>query len=183
MADLARAAFARGPLTVSVAGADFTFPYMSAGVWLDMMTDPDWVIRVLRSMTPDTYERLMGQLETGRFGRDDLVRVVRAALAEAGGRDWWELERLISALNTADGRTLGAIMAGGADPDRMSLAAFCAVIWRTLTKGAEQTDLMRLETEMSVPPAEAVAAGDVSDEIDLQATVQQLRNMPGVRVG
>lgn len=178
MPDLLRSAFSRGPVRVTVDGITYVLQYESAAQWMLHFTEPHWMLSVLRGVDADSYEQLMDRMETGRAGPLDADRVACTVLAEAGGRAWWESYRLATALR--EPTLLGAVL-GRADPDRLSLAGFLAVVYATVIEGASTTDRMKIEAEIAIPPAGAVLTDDDPD--DMAAMVRQMRNLPGVRTG
>lgn len=182
MTDLGHVAFGRSPVKATDGENTYVFPYVSAAEWLDRLTDRErGVVRVLQLMDQESYEifldRLLGMdKDHNRF----VIKVARSAMAAASGRPWWEAERLAQ-LACGD-VILGMVLSTGADPDRMSLAAFCALVWTVTAKNLDENKRLQLEAEVTMPPPEAVEQNDVP-EMDLSSTVAMLRNLPGVRTG
>lgn len=181
MAELAAAAFRTGPFTITVDGSGYTFPSLTALRWLEILPDRRWALHLVQAMDSDSYERFLTGAEGGRIQPDGLVRIARAALAEAAGRPWWEAERLVMAALGND-RILGRVMMSGPDLERITLAVFCAVTWSVITHGAGPEDMLKLESQLTVPPPEALAE-EIPQEQDLASLAQRLRQLPGVSVG
>lgn len=181
MADLGHAAYGRSGVWAEAAGHRYLFPYAPAGTWLDRMTDPHhFAVRVIHLMDPDFHELFLDRIEENTHARRDILQLARAAIAAASGRKWWEAERLAH-LACAD-TVIGSVMATGADPERMSLAAYLSLVWVTVAKNLDENKRMAVEMELTLPPPEAVEQNDVP-EMDLSSTVAMLRNLPGVRTG
>jgi len=181
VADFSTASFRDTPIEVEYNGCTYSFPVLSAQRWLTMLSDRNrWPVRVLHHAEPESYERFMDEAEAGRATRDDLVFLARKVLSESAGRSWWEVERLCNAVLTSPNLT-GDVLSRGVDPDRLTLAAFLAVVWARATQGAKQTERMQMEAELMAPPPEALA--DMDDSMDLSAVAQMFRGMQGARVG
>jgi hypothetical protein len=162
----------------------FTFPHRSAAAWMDVMSRSTWPVEVVQAMDADSYSELLDHAEAGQFVPDDIVALARAALAEAGGRPWWQVQRLCNVATAGDGRLLGALVLGGASPERLSLAAFCSAVWAKLTEHADAVGMMKAEAELAVPPPEVTAAElEAADQASMTDLVQAARSMPGVRTG
>lgn len=176
MSDALRAAFSRGPVTVDVDGIRFSFPHATASEWVTCLASAHWHADLFRRADPASYEAFLDRAEEGRAGARELSAVAHAALTAAAGRPWWEAERLVYVL--ADPSLLGAVLRTGADPDRLTLAGFLAVVYSVLVTGQDTAGRMKIDSELSVPPPEAAGEGDD----DLSSVVASLRSMPGVRV-
>lgn len=184
MADLASAAFRTGPLEIDHREVRYVFPHRSAAEWMALVSEQTWPFDLVQSMEFESYERMLDAAETGQFEAADVLPLARAVLAAAGGRPWWEVQRLCNVAVSGDGRLLGALVLHGADPARLSLAAFCAAVWARLTENQDATGIMKAEAELQIPPpevtAQEMAAAEQRSMADL---VQAARSMPGVRTG
>lgn len=177
MPDLRSAAFRTTPFTVTYKGVVLRFPPLSAAEWIDALGSD------VLGLTDD-YDALLDAVGAGTITRQDLPRIANRAVAEAGGRPWWETQRLIAALLSQEsgGRLLGAVLATGVQPERVTLAAFCSVIWSVITKGADPTELMKAESRLQVPPPDA-ELDEIPEDDDFGAITRRMQNMPGMRVG
>jgi len=181
VAEFAAAAFRTGPVTVTVDGHDYRFPTRSARWWGTALGEPrTWPVTVLHSAEPDSCEAFLTEVEEGRANEGTLIRLARAVMSEAAGRPWWEAERLCNGVLQSPGLT-GEVLLRGVDPDKLTLAAFLAVVWARATQGVQQADRMRMEAELMAPPPEALA--EMDDDMDLGAMAQMFRGMQGARVG
>ena len=159
-------------------GISYTIPHLCAGGWLSVISRPDWTARVLQLADPDSYESFLQRAEAGEYGQAEINRLARSVLSEASGRTWWEAERLIAQLRHDP--LLGAVLSTGADPSRLTLAAFLSVIYAVLVRGADHRARTQIEAELTIPPPEAAGEGP---EEDMSAMVSRMRAMPGVSTG
>lgn len=181
MADLGHAAYGRSGVWAEADGHQYFFPYAPAGAWLDRITDPHhFAVRVIHLMDPDFHELFLDRIEESAHARQDILQLARSAIAAASGRKWWEAERL-SHLACTD-TVIGSVMATGADPERMSLAAYLSLVWVTVARNLDENKRMSIEMELTMPPPEAVDEA-VPETMDLNSTVAMLRSLPGVRTG
>lgn len=184
MADLASAAFRAGPLEIVHREVRYVFPHRSAAEWMTLVSEQTWPFDLVQSMEFESYERMLDAAESGAFETADILPLARAVLAAAGGRPWWEVQRLCNVAVAGDGRLLGALVLNGADPARLSLAAFCAAVWARLTENLDATGMMKAEAELQIPPPEVTAAEmAAAEQRSMADLVQAARSMPGVRTG
>lgn len=183
MADFGSAVFRTTPFPVRAREHEFLFPCRSAREWLEMLGSDNWIVAAVGSLGNDDHERLLDLIESGELGEADVRALAHAALAGAGGRPWWEAQRLAAACMSDGGRLLGAVLTGGVDPSRLTLAAFLACVWATLTKGADAQQIVKLEAELVIPPPEATPEEREELDDDMGSMVERLRSMPGVSIG
>lgn len=185
MAEFRTAAFRTEPFTLFVIAGPVThsFPALTAREWLEILGSRNWVAATLAMLPQEDYERFLDGVEVARFGRADVIALAHSALAQSAGRPWWEAERLTGACFNDNGRLLGTLIGNGTDPSRMTLAVFLACVWAALTKGADATDIAKLESELLPPPPEATQEERAELEDDLFGMVERMRAMPGVRTG
>lgn len=184
MPDLRSAAFRTEPFRITYQGLELAFRYEPAAVWMDALNKRSWVYHVLQFQDTDTHERMLDAIGQGEMSEADLPRIARAALAEAGGRAWWEIDRLTQVVYSDGGRLLGSLVLAGVDPMRITLAAWCAAVWARLVQGADTQQTMKIESQLVVPPPEATedelaAADEAFGNVD----VARLRQMPGISIG
>lgn len=187
MADFRSAAFRSVPFTISLGAGmltrEFPFPVLTAQEWLKFLGSGNWVVHVVSALPDEAHERFVDCVESGELGTADVTSFAHSALAQSGGRPWWEAERLVGTCFADGGRLLGTVLGQGIDPSRMTLAVFLACVWATLTKGADATGMAKLESELVVPPPEATAQERAELEEDMYGMVERFRGMPGVRTG
>lgn len=179
MSEFGPAAFRSSPYTVRVDDAEYVFLPVPADGWLDALSAPGWPFTVTSDFTEGaSYTRLYDALCEDLLPPDHVLRTARAALAGAAGRPWWEAERLVSiALSPS---FLGHLLMRGAEPSRMTLAAFLALVHATVMQAQDRMGQMKFDAEISMPPPEAL---DEVPEEDVSVTVERMRAIAGVRVG
>jgi len=182
VADLGPAVFRDGPFSVTVAEHHYLFRHEPAATWARALFASSWILQVLHLMDPESYEEMLDRIQEGSVSQEHVRRIAHAALADAGGRPWWEVERLVRACGSNDGRLLGRVVLAGVDPARVTLAAFCAAVWAAATEGAGPEDMLKMESMLTVPPPDALAEEAVPVE-NPDEVVARLRQLPGVRLG
>ncbi|HEX5705619.1 MAG TPA: hypothetical protein VFX97_20625 [Pyrinomonadaceae bacterium] len=183
MADFGSAVFRHSPFPVPAGGHTFDFPSLTGRQWLTLLSSENWVSATVGELDEETHERFVDLVESGELEPAHVRAFAHAALAGAAGRPWWEAQRLSGACFNDNGRLLGTALLSGADPERMTLAAFLACVWATLTKGADATQIVKLEAELLIPPAEATPEERADIDDDMGPMVERLRGMPGVSIG
>lgn len=178
MADFSTAAFRRGPFTVEVAGHPYTFPALSAAEWLDILAQPGWATEVFRLCDDESHQGFVDRAQDGDADKAEFVRIVHAAVAEAGGRSWWEVTRL-AGVCLGNPSFLGALLMRGLDPGRCTLAAFLAVAWSLITQNGSETERAMREMELTTPPPEALDEEE-PEPVDMNELVARMRAAPGV---
>ena len=178
MAEFSAAAFRQGPFTVEVGGYSYVFPALSAAQWLDAMAQPGWDTEVFRLCDDEAHQAFVDRADSGDADRAELLRVVHLAIAEAGGRNWWEVVRL-SGICLAQPAFLGSILLRGIDPSRCTLAAFLAVAWSLITQNGSETERAMREMELTTPPPEALDEEE-PEPVDMNELVARMRAAPGV---
>lgn len=183
MADLSSAAFRTGLFSVTYKGLELEVRTESAREWLESFGRGTWVRDVRLMVTEESYDLVLDAAANGHLTDDDVLPLARTIMAVAAGRPWWEAERLVASLWPSGGRLLGTLVLAGVDPARLTLAAYCSAVWAQLTKGADTEQMMKLESQLQIPPP-----GVTPDEMEAfddgwGMDVNQLRSMPGMSVG
>jgi hypothetical protein len=178
VADFSAAVFRQGPFTVTVDDHSYTFPSLTADKWLDVLAHPAWHVAVFRLCDDDAREAFTDRVEQGDADELELKRIVHAALAEAGGRTWWEVTRL-SGIVLAQPTVIGSLFMRGARPDVCTLAAFLAAVWALVTQNGSDTERTQREMELTMPPPEALAEEE-PEPISMDDLVARMRAAPGV---
>lgn len=181
MPDLRSAAFRTTPFSITHKEVILRFPPLPASVWIEAIGNGPVALVQLMG---DGYDDFLDAIGNGSLVTADIPHIANRAVAEAGGRPWWEVQRLIGSLlhPESGGRLLGAVLATGVQPERVTLAAFCAVIWSTVTKGADATELMKAESKLSVPPP-GIDLDEIPEDDDFEAAARRMQNTPGMRIG
>lgn len=183
MTSLQAAAFSRTPFTIEVRGVRLSWPYANAETWLARMADAQWATEILSSMDAVSYDAMLEALLTEQLVRDDLRQVLNQAMGAAGGRPWWEVQRLTGGVLAQDGKLMGRLALAGVQPATMSLAVYLAAAWAAITQGLTGADLMKAEAELMAPPPEITLEEARGLEMSTTQIVSTLRGLPGVSIG
>lgn len=178
MAEFSTAAFRQGPFTVEVGGHLYVFPALSAAQWLDTLAQPGWDTEVFRLCDDEAHEAFVERADNGEADRPELLRIVHLAVAEAGGRNWWEVTRL-AGICLGQPSFLGSILLRGIDPSRCTLAAFLAVAWSLITQNGTEMEHAQREMELTTPPPEALEE-EQPEPVSMEDLVARMRAAPGV---
>lgn len=162
-----RAALAPGPIDIQLGEYEYTIPPRPAADWIEAIASGD-LLDVVPGLL-DEADRDDVQLEymLAHLDLDDIVRVAREAIQEAGGRYWWEVQRLVVSATHRDLwiSAFGRLIAAGFDFEKRSLGAFVAALY-TITIdlfGADDTKRQQFEAELTMPP-EGVDLEDLIDD-------------------
>lgn len=179
--DFAAAAFGP-PAKFEVDGATFELRPATAAEWVTAMYSDHYPVTVAPGMLQDPAEEVISDRLMSRRGADGkwIARVARRALQHAGGRAWWETQRLVGALSAP--RILGALMLRGVDPHRMNLPQLTAAVYALLSENRDEKGMFMLDAQLVAPPVDA-DLDDLQDEDDFAAIARQLQGMPGVSIG
>lgn len=178
MAEFSTAVFRRGPFTVTVDELAYTFPALTADRWLDVLAHPAWHAEVFRLCDDDAREAFTDRVERGEAGTTELMRIVHAAVAEAGGRTWWEVTRLAGIL-LGQPTVIGTLLMRGVRPDTCTLAACLAAVWSLVTQNGTEMERAQREMELTAPPPEALAEEE-PEPMSMDELVARMRAAPGV---
>jgi hypothetical protein len=181
VASLATAAFRSEPFQVRVGEHTLWFPHLTADYWVRALSPGSSLLNIVQLMSPEEYDRFLDLLLSGDISAADVPRIANRAVSEAGGRPYWESQRLVSSVFEPTGRVLGSLMLHGVHPETMTLAAYCSAIWALLTRNADTTEMMKAEAQLSVPPPDADPEDLPDDGFD--AALARARSAPGVRIG
>lgn len=160
------------PIDVEFGEWTYTIPQLPA---------VDWIEAVLTARAGSIFPALVGDQEVtrevwlalarGEASTDDLIACARAAVGAAGGRPWWEVDRLIRAATHENTRAvvLGNLARGGFDLGRVSLGMFCDAVYSYCVQNADEQQRFQLDAELRTPPPEATEDELMGDEEDYAA--------------
>jgi hypothetical protein len=182
VADHRGAAYRSLPFRVTSGSLSVEFPAVPASQWLSILTGEGGRRGVLQLLPAGQMDALLDALSAGQATVQDVSRITQSAVTEASGYPWWQAEMLISSVVGEDRRVLGGLVLAGVDPERITLAAYCAAVWALLTRNASEESLMKLEAQMMTPPP-GVDIDELDEVEDFDAVARSLRATPGARVG
>lgn len=138
----------RGPLTVTVAGAQISLPYRPAAAWVAGMEQINALVGELADA--GGREALADLLVEYPQAVDDLLQESLRILAEATGRKWWEAGRLLS--TSVSPEALGRLVLAGVDAHQRSVGEWCAAVYALCVKGQDEKGRLKFDFSLSIPP-------------------------------
>lgn len=156
------------PCAIDFELGDYTYTIqpLPAVAWLEALldSDQDGSAIVPGLLGPEDRRDIWSDYVTGALTGDDITKASRAVLEAAGGRRWWEVDRLVRSAAAPDNWALfnGRMTMQGVQLDKISLAAFVNAVYAIAMEGCqEQADRDRLKFEV-----EAIPAGLDEDELE-----------------
>lgn len=162
-----RAALAPAPVDIQLGEWDYTIPARPASEWIEAIADGDLTQVVPGLLAQVDRADIEMEYMLAHVDPEDIRRVAREAIQEAGGRYWWEVIRIVHSATHRDLWTpvFGRLVLAGFDFERRSLGAFVASVY-TLTIdmiGQNEQARQQFEAELSMPP-EGVDLDELIDE-------------------
>lgn len=155
------------PFAVRVDGDLYVYPAMPALPWLLALSSDLWQTAVFPGLVGEELhrERAKDGIQHEHITMSEVRRAAFEAIGQAGGRRWWETYNLVRiARGDSTGEMLGRLVMAGLDPERVSLAGWCAAVYSTLVHEADPKARARLDSVISTPPAIAEAFDDAADD-------------------
>lgn len=147
------------PIDIDIVGRQHRIGPRPAIDWIVAMTG-SWADVVPGLVDPDDLD-LTDRIARGEVEFKQLVTAARDAIATAAGLPWWVAMRLVQ-ISTANLSVAGEL-AGHTDATRVSLAAWCAAVYQTIARNADEKQRAKLDRDlMATPPG--VRAEDRYDE-------------------
>lgn len=147
------------PITLVVRDVTVTIPPLTAAEWLTAITGNAITGIVPGLLVPSDRADLVKALALRQVESGDLQDAARAAIGEASGRPWWEATRIVGAADTRSGEFAGRLLLAGINPQRVTLAGWCAAAYALAVQHMDATSRTKFDMELAVPPADA-DAGD-----------------------
>lgn len=138
-------------IDVTVGGETYTIPELPARDWLLALLDDNWVTAVVPGLLDDP-ETLTTGLLVGTVDVDELVTAVHAAVAVASGRTWWEAMHLVGISDDDTGAIAGELLLSGINPDRVTLAGWCAAVYQLCVRNQDDKGRTRFDASIALPP-------------------------------
>lgn len=144
----------------------YTIPALPAAEWLQALldSDQDGAAILPGLLNPPDRTSVWADYMRGFVTPDELMNAARDALEVAGGRRWWEVDRLVRSAATKDNWPLmsGKLTTQGVRLEEISLAQFINAVYSIAMEGCqEQADRDRLKYEV-----EAIPAGLPEEELE-----------------
>lgn len=140
------------PVVVEVGGTPMTIEPRTAAQWLVALSGGMTAI-VPGMLDVDSRRALASMLVAQAADVEDMASAARDAIAQASDRPWWTAYYLVAYAERDQGRLYGALMLAGADPERLTLAAWCACLMSLVRDRMDDKAFTRFETDLAMPPA------------------------------
>jgi len=150
---------------VPVADLIVEIPALPALAWLTPILAERWTWIVPGLVVDD--DELVDRLDDGTITVTQCVDAARLAVTATAGLPWWVAVRL-AATGTTRLDIAGALALAGVDALRISLAAWCATVYRVVTEHADPKDRGKLDFELERTPP-GVAAAERYDPVKAAA--------------
>lgn len=139
------------PVRVTAGAARLTVQPAMADVWLDALNAGDPIRAIVPGMC-DTAGRedLALALIHGKATAPAIIDAAWSAMAEAGGRQWWEVMRLARISMQPD--VFATLLMEGVRPETVTLPAWLACTYRVCTRNAEEKDRNQFDFDLMNPP-------------------------------
>lgn len=164
------------PIQVEIAGWEYVIEPVPAGRWIEAVVSREWAaifpaLLCDRELEQDVWRLVIA----GKAGHDDLEAAAKAALAAAGGRSWWEAQRLVFAATSerTSATVLGGLVRAGFDFMSRPLGAFLDAVYSFALDGCSEDQRIKLEMELKTPPAGV----DVDELYDDDEAAEEFRAM------
>jgi hypothetical protein len=134
----------------------YTVPALAADRWLEVILADRYEAIFPGLLDGEDRHDVYRLWLAGDITGDDLGACARDALSAVGGRDWWEVERLVrsAAAETSWPIIMGDLTRRGVRLDLISLSAFCDAVWAHVLTNATEEQRHQLEFELRRPPSE-----------------------------
>lgn len=160
----------------------YTVPALSAAEWIEVMASGGPAAIIPGLLPPADRFELLRDFLAGRCTAKDMLDAAHQVLAMAGGRRWWEVERLVTSSTQSDAwpSIHGQLVLKGVDLDRLTLAGFCNAVWVLALQGCKkESDRQALEWEITKPPPGHLDEMEESDEDDFNSMLQEQARLAG----
>lgn len=153
------------PVRVPVADLIVEISALPALAWLTPILTDRWT-RIVPGLVDD--DELDDRLDAGTITVAQCVTAARLAVTATAGLPWWVAARL-AVTGTTRLDIAGALALAGVDVLRISLAAWCATVYRVVTEHVDPKDRGKLDFELERTPP-GVAAVERYDPVRAAAT-------------
>lgn len=150
---------------------EYTVPALDAAEWIEVLVDGGtWAI-VPGLLAPEDRVSVMRDYVGGRVTGEEMVTAAHHVLEAAGGRRWWEVERLVQAAIGENWPTIhGKMLLTGMRFDGMPLGAFINAVWAlALSSCQKESERSALEWEVTKPPPGYLEEAEETGEAEFEA--------------
>jgi hypothetical protein len=167
-------------INVDVGEWSYTVPALNAADWIEVLAAGNTAAVIPGLLGADDQRSIMRDFLHGAITSKEIEDASHRVLEVAGGRKWWEVERLVhSALSEGSwAQVHGQLVLANVDLERLTLAGFVNAVWFMALQGVQkQADRDRLEWELTKPPPGYVDEMEETDEGDFQQILAEQRRL------
>lgn len=137
------------PVDVEVVGRSYRIVGRPAIDWILKLIHEDWLGIVPGLVDGDEIDDLISD---GMITTSDLIVAGRDATVAATGMPWWAACRIL-AIAGQSVELMGAMVIAGVDPERVSIGAYVAALYRVMVAERDQKQRASLDMDLlRVPP-------------------------------
>lgn len=165
-------------IDVQLGEYEYTIPALPAAIWLEalLQSDTDGATLLPGLLNEADQAEVWHDYVAGLLSPEEIAQAAKDALEAAGGRRWWEVDRLVRSAAHKDAWALfsGKMTMKGVRLEEISLAAFVNAVYTIAMEGCkdeQERDRLKLEIEMlpadlSEEELDEIAAEDDGDTSD-----------------
>ena len=163
----------RWGVRVEVGIFTYEIPPRPAADWIEAILDRD----VLPGMLDEpSAARVVADGLDGRLSDGAITAAARQAVADAAGRPWWEVHRLVDLGAQIPDALLGGLVRAGFDFETRPIGAYCAAVVSMITENMDKKEREDFLSALTTTPIEVAA-----EDGDEAASAGFLAAMGGVR--
>ena len=164
-------------LEVELAGETFVVPARPAAEWFIAVLSEGTALPLIPGLMEEgSEERINDLLLDGEIDINLLVTRSRELLSEAGGRPWWEADRLIRSAGASWHIIGGELTRLGVDLEKVSLAAALNAIYVICVRTMDEKERNKFDIDLRLPPigVDGVKPEDMYDQRAAEAAFAAL---------
>lgn len=141
------------PITVELAGREFTIPPVPASEWFLAILGEKPLPIVPGMLPSDEEDEVADLIAYGELELREVVEASRDALELASGWRWWEADRLIRSSAAQWKLVGGELTRAGVDLNRWPLGAVLNTLYTLAARGLNEQQRQQLDFQISKPPS------------------------------
>lgn len=140
------------PVTVTLAGREFTIPPQPASAWLVALLSDEPLPVVPGMLSPADRATVDDLLAVGTLSLTEVTDAERDALEAAGGWRWWEVLRLVHSAGAEWQFVGGELTRSGVDLDRVPFGAVLNAIYVMVVRSLDKQQRTTFDFQLKQPP-------------------------------
>jgi hypothetical protein len=139
------------PVVVTLAGADFEIPALSAADWLSVLMKPNMDLDdMVAAFLPEAEELLF----TSTLSLEELHTACTDTISLVSARPWWVTMRLIHVAKESWDVLGGEMAFRQTDATTMSLAKWLDILLVVILRAMDPKDTMKFSMQLEAPPVD-----------------------------